>query len=140
MIRILMCLTLLGLAACTTQNPPPAGEVLSSDQLNELLVGNVVVLQQGARISYASDGSYVWTTANENDRGTYAIGDSRVCVTFEDGNERCDHFRQRDNIYTVVDKNNEVGVVARIEAIPTPEGQASPEEPALPEEQVAAVQ
>jgi hypothetical protein len=122
MTRILTCFVLLSLAACNTnQVLDPKEDRLSSRQLNELLVGNVIVLEQGAQMSYAADGRYQWINTTEHDLGKYTIENNQVCVKFDDGNARCDHYKRSDNGYVVVDRNNQTGVVSRIEKITTEE-------------------
>lgn len=116
--RILTCLAFLSLTACSTiQFLEPPQERLSTEELRALLVGHVVVLEQGTRLSYSADGRYEWKSATEHDRGDYAIDNGQVCVKFDDGNARCDHYEKRDDRYIVVDKNNEIGVIARVENI-----------------------
>lgn len=116
--RFLTCLAGLSLASCSTiQFLETPQKRLSNDELRALLVGQVVVLEQGARLSYSADGIYEWKSATEHDRGIYSIGNSQVCVKFEDGNSRCDHYEKWEDRYVVVDRNNEVGAVARIEAM-----------------------
>ena len=116
--RIIACLALLSLAACnTSQLFEESKPNLTTEELQALLIGNVVVLEKGAQLSYAADGIYEWKTESEHDRGVYAIRNDKVCVRFDDGNARCDHFEKRDEGYVVVDKNNQTGVIASIERI-----------------------
>lgn len=69
--------------------------ILDSEGMNDLLTGNVVTFYDGSRSTYAADGSYGYTYTDDGPvwRGEYTLDDgSRVCVVFENGEQRCDMF------------------------------------------------
>ncbi|NNE89020.1 MAG: hypothetical protein HKN27_13170 [Silicimonas sp.] len=63
--------------------------------MDALLTGKVVTFYDGSKSTYAPGGAYGYTYIDDGPvwRGQYTLrDDSRVCVVFENGSERCDMF------------------------------------------------
>ncbi len=88
-------------AACLVATPVVAQGIRDSDrrldasEMTEILAGRVVEFYDGSKSRYGTDGSYRYTYTDDDPPflGQYTTADdSTVCVTFENGASRCDHF------------------------------------------------
>lgn len=75
-----------------------AEQVLSTAQLNALIVGRTVSLEDEGRATYETNGRYTFR-GNRTWRGRYSISSNRVCVVFDNGNRRCDHYVRNGKSY-----------------------------------------
>ena len=63
--------------------------------LTKLIAGQVLEFYDGGKSRYGADGSYGYTYTDDGPvwAGRYrVIEDSRVCVDFDNGSQRCDHL------------------------------------------------
>lgn len=73
---------------------------LSTNELRKLIVGKVISLDDGARITYGANGNYRY---NGGSPGKYTIGSGgKVCVRFTTGQRRCDRYVKRGGAYYLV--------------------------------------
>ncbi|MEP0563229.1 MAG: hypothetical protein ABJC64_02435, partial [Paracoccaceae bacterium] len=69
--------------------------ILDQAGMSTLLSGKIVTFFDGSKSTYAADGTYGYTYTDDGPiwRGDYTLEDnSRVCVVFENGEQRCDMF------------------------------------------------
>lgn len=89
---VALMLLLPGLAFAQVRS---TDEVLDQTRLTELLSGSVIEFFDGSKSRYKANGRYGYTYTDDGPvwAGDYTIHDqSRVCVTFDNGSSRCDHF------------------------------------------------
>jgi len=68
---------------------------LNAAEITDMLSGRIVEFHDGSKSRYGADGSYAYTYADGEPPfvGAYTAGDDgRVCVSFENGAARCDHY------------------------------------------------
>lgn len=80
--------------------------IYTADGLTQAISGTVVEFYDGSRARYDTDGAYSYTY-QEGDPpfvGTWTVRDvGEVCVTFENGSARCDHFvRSGDRMVLII--------------------------------------
>jgi hypothetical protein len=68
-----------------------AQQALDDTQIRALLAGKSALYVDYSVSTYGTDGSYSYLAANNlYFKGKYGIGSGKVCVTFDDGQRRCD--------------------------------------------------
>ena len=88
-------LAVLAATPVVAQGVKDSDRRLDASEIMEMLSGNTVEFYDGSKSSYGADGSYRYTYTDEDPPfvGVFtAADDSTVCVTFENGASRCDHF------------------------------------------------
>lgn len=93
---IALCL-LPGLAQAQGQRD--SDRILDRVELAERVAGQKVIFYDGSTASYRSDGSYAYRYRPEDPdwTGQYEAGDQgQLCVTFENGRDRCDTYVEAD--------------------------------------------
>lgn len=102
--RAIVALLTLQLAGCQSMEleapevakPKPAAPsvpTLAGQQLQAFLVGKSLRYNLNGVVStYFADGRYGYRDYEVRDGGSYTITGDEVCITFEDGGQRCDQF------------------------------------------------
>ena len=92
-------------AGCETNNARDESQ-LSNTELRQLLVGKSAMLSRrgGGTATYFADGRYQYVGGGITTRGTYAIINDQVCVTFRTGGSRCDRYVRTDTGYALIDR------------------------------------
>jgi hypothetical protein len=83
----LASIALMAVSAAAAQGQ----QALDDAQIRELLAGKSALFADYSVSTYGADGSYSYLAANNlHFKGKYVIGGGKVCVTFDDGQRRCD--------------------------------------------------
>ena len=93
--RLALLLSLIALPALAQEGLRQDDTVLDRDAMRLLLAGQVIEFFDGSKSRYDEDGTYGYTYTDDGPvwSGRYELfGDSRVCVNFENGSNRCDFF------------------------------------------------
>lgn len=93
--RMLTLALLLAATSASAQGMRDTDRLYEVAELNEMLAGHAVEFFDGSVSRYRADGAYSYKYT-ETDRpwlGTWTVPEAgRVCLTFENGSDRCDTF------------------------------------------------
>ena len=95
MLRTILIATLFASPAFAQDGLRSEDQILDSTAMADLLTGRTVEFYDGSKSNYGADGSYGYTYTDEGPvwSGTFQVFDeSRVCVDFDNGSQRCDLF------------------------------------------------
>ncbi|PRY21158.1 hypothetical protein CLV78_11031 [Aliiruegeria haliotis] len=93
--RVLISALILIPAMAAAQGVRESDRLLAANDLVDRLGGHVATFYDGSTAQYAASGdySYRYTPDDPAFVGTYeTASDSRICVTFENGFDRCDTY------------------------------------------------
>lgn len=93
--RILALLFLLATPAFAQDGIRGSDQLLTAEELTDLLSDQVIEFYDGSKSRFAADGHYSYTYTDDGPAwtGTFEVSDnSRVCVDFDNGSRRCDQF------------------------------------------------
>ncbi|NNE81353.1 MAG: hypothetical protein HKN18_13890 [Silicimonas sp.] len=95
--RLLCLFSLVAFPALAQEGIRDSDTLLNATEMNDLLAGQLIEFYDGSKSSYSADGTYGYTYTDNGPvwSGQYSLFDeSRVCVDFDNGSRRCDHFVQ----------------------------------------------
>ena len=79
-----------------------------ASDLTDRLSGMMLEFYDGSTARYAADGSYayIYQDGDPPFKGTWTVEDrGKVCVTFENGSDRCDHIVQNgDRMVLIIER------------------------------------
>ena len=110
MLRLICMALVVASAAHAQQAARDSDRLLGETELSGLLSGQMMEFFDDSQAFYLPDGAYEYRYGPEEPpfRGTYSVTDeSSVCVSFDNGFERCDLIVDDGNRYVMIIENGD---------------------------------
>lgn len=94
-------------AALWSSSAFAGSETFNATELATFVKGKSISFTGGGTANYHSDGSYVYRGAGRAYKGKWYLNGDMVCITFNNGNQRCDRYGKDGDTYFAINQRGE---------------------------------